>query len=274
MSLRVNTNVAAINSYNNLSRTDAQTQKSLEKLSSGLRINRAADDAAGLVISESMKSQIGGVQVAQRNAQDAISVVQTGEGALNEVHSMLQRMRDLAVQAANGSNSASGIAAAGAEYDQLVSAISDIAGKTSFNGTSLLTTATSSSITFQVGANGTDTLSVSLADMSTTSLGVAQGDLGSATAANTMIAKLDDAIGAVSTQRAAFGASQNRLEHTANNLSIQNENLSAAESRIVDADMAEEMTKFSKEQILEQAGNSMLSQANSAPNQVLSLLRG
>src|SRR6201747_3063129 len=173
MSLRVNTNTMAFNAYRNLSATDTEMGKSLEKLSSGLRINRAGDDAAGLVISENLRAQIGGLKQAVRNAQDGISVVQTAEGALTEVHSMLQRMRDLSVQAANtGSNGTTAIAAAQAEVNQLVSAIDDIAARTVFNGTQLLSGASGATVTFQVGANSGETLSVSLASMGSSALGV------------------------------------------------------------------------------------------------------
>jgi len=274
MSLRVNTNTMAFNAYRNLTATDNTMSKSLEKLSSGLRINRAGDDAAGLVVSENLRSQVGGIKQAVRNAQDGISVVQTAEGALNEVHAMLQRMRDLAVQASNtGSNGTTAIAAAQAEVNQLVSAIGDIASRTKFNGTSLLATAGASSLTFQTGANSGETLSVSLSDMGVSSLGIGSLSLASGQAA-TAITALDTAINTVSTQRGAFGAAQNRLEHTIANLSVTQENLSASESRIRDTDMAEEMTNFSKSQILMQAGTAMLAQANSAPQGVLSLLRG
>jgi flagellin len=270
MSLRVNTNTMAFNAYRNLSATDSAMGKSLEKLSSGLRINRAGDDASGLVISETLRSQVGGLKQAVRNAQDGISVVQTAEGALNEVHAMLQRMRDLAVQAANtGSNGTTAVAAAQAEVNQLVSAIDDIASRTKFNGTSLLSG--SASLTFQVGANSGETLSLTLAGMGATALTISGLSLASASAA---IASLDAAIDKVSSQRGIFGAAQNRLEHSIANLSVTQENLSASESRIRDTDMASEMTEFSRSQILMQAGTAMLAQANSAPQQVLSLLKG
>ena len=270
MSLRVNTNTMAFNAYRNLSATDSSMGKSLEKLSSGLRINRAGDDASGLVISENLRSQVGGLKQAVRNAQDGISVVQTAEGALTEVHAMLQRMRDLAVQAANtGSNGTTAIAAAQAEVDQLVSAIDDIASRTKFGGTQLLSGG--SSLSFQVGANSGETLAVTLKGMGASALTISGLSLTNASAA---ITSLDAAIDAVSTQRGVFGAAQNRLEHTIANLSVTQENLSASESRIRDTDMAAEMTNFSKTQILMQAGTAMLAQANSAPQGVLSLLRG
>jgi len=270
MSLRVNTNTAAFNAYRNLSATDSAMGKSLEKLSSGLRINRAGDDASGLVISENLRSQIGGLKQAVRNAQDGISVVQTAEGALTEVHAMLQRMRDLAVQAANtGSNGATAIAAAQAEVNQLVSAIDDIAGRTVFNGTLLLSG--SASLTFQVGSNAGEQLSLTLSGMGASALAINGLSLGNASAA---ITALDAAVDRVSSQRGIFGAAQNRLEHSIANLSVTQENLSASESRIRDTDMAKEMTEFSRSQILMQAGTAMLAQANSAPQQVLSLLKG
>jgi flagellin len=270
MSLSVNTNVAAMNAYRNLSSTDNSMSKSLEKLSSGVRINRAADDASGLVISENLKSQIGGITQAISNANDGISVVQTAEGALNEVQSMLQRMRDLSVQAANtGSNGTTAVAAAQAEVNQLISAIDDIAGRTTFNGTNLLTgTAT---LTFQVGANAGETLTVQTKSLGSAALGVNALSLANASSA---ITALDSAIEAVSTQRGNFGAAQNRLEHSIANLNVTEENLSASESQIRDTDMAAEMTNFSKQQILMQAGTSMLAQANSAPQAVLQLLKG
>ncbi|MDQ1633299.1 MAG: flagellin [Frankiaceae bacterium] len=273
MSLRVNTNTMAMNAYRNLSATDNTMGKSLEKLSSGLRINRAGDDASGLVISEALRSQVGGLKQAVRNAQDGISVVQTAEGALNEVHSMLQRMRDLAVQASNtgssGGSTSTAVLAAQAEVNQLVSAIDDIASRTKFNGQNLLSG--SSGLTFQVGANSGETLVVSVAGMGASALSINGLSLANA---GTAITSLDAAISSVATQRGAFGAAQNRLEHTIANLSVTEENLSASESRIRDTDMAQEMTQFSKSQILMQAGTAMLAQANSSAQGVLSLLRG
>jgi flagellin len=270
MGLRINQNIAAINSYRNLSTTESQLGKSLEKLSSGFRINRAADDAAGLVISESLRSQIGGLKVATRNAQDGVSFVQTAEGALTEVHSMLQRMRDLTVQAANGSNSAAAVAAAQAEVDQLALAIGDIATKTDFNGIKLLD-GSAASVTFQVGANATDTLDVALEDMTAGTLAVDALDLTDAAGSLTAV---DAAITTVSTFRGNLGAYQNRLEHTIANLGVTVENLTASESRIRDTDMAQEMVAFTRAQILSQAGTAMLAQANQSSQGVLQLLRG
>ena len=270
MGLRINQNIAAINSYRNLSTTESQLGKSLEKLSSGFRINRAADDAAGLVISESLRSQIGGLKVATRNAQDGVSFVQTAEGALTEVHAMLQRMRDLTVQAGNGSNSAAAVAAAQAEVDQLALAIGDIATKTDFNGIKLLD-GSAASVTFQVGANSTDTLDVTLEDMNAGTLAVDALDLTDAAASLTAV---DAAITTVSTFRGNLGAYQNRLEHTIANLGVTVENLTASESRIRDTDMAQEMVAFTRAQILSQAGTAMLAQANQSSQGVLQLLRG
>jgi flagellin len=270
MGLSVNTNIAAMNAYRNLSATNSAMGKSLEKLSSGLRINRAADDAAGLAISEGLRSQIGGLKVAVRNSQDGISVVQTAEGALNESHSILQRMRDLAVQAANdGALSDADKTKADKEFQALSSELTDIS-KTKFNGTPLLD-GTYTGKNFQVGANSTDTLSVSIADMSATGLG-ATGDITTAANATTAITAIDTAIGKVSTERAGLGANQNRLEHKINNLNVAVENLTSSESRIRDTDMAQEMTNFSRTQILSQAGTAMLAQANQSTQGILKLL--
>ncbi len=271
MGLRINQNIAAMNSYRNLSVTDGQMAKSLEKLSSGFRINRAADDAAGLAISEGLRSQVGGLKVAVRNAQDGVSVVQTAEGALTEVHSILQRVRDLSVQAANaGSNNADSLGAIQSEITELGSALDDVAKRTDFNGTKLLDGNTAS-LTFQVGSNSGDTLTVNLADIQAVADAVKTIDV--TTAAATGITTADAQIKAVSTARAGLGASQNRLEHTINSLNVSVENLSASESRIRDTDMASEMVEFTRSQILSQAGTAMLAQANQAPQGVLRLLQ-
>jgi flagellin len=281
MGLRIQNNVEAFNAHRNLTGTAAQAAKSMEKLSSGFRVNRAADDAAGLAISEKMRSQIGGLAQAQRNAQDAVSLVQTGEGALNEVHSMLQRVRDLKVQHSNGTLDTQDKEAITAEVQQLAKEIGDIQSKTEFNGIKLLD---SGSVTFQVGTEAADTISLTKTDLSAA---LASGgldeitDLGSAaalSAANTAfgtmtIDNIDSAIKNVSTARSTFGAVQNRLEHRLNNLATYQENLVASESRIRDVDMASEMVNFTKLGILQQAGTSMLAQANQSPQGVLSLLR-
>jgi flagellin len=271
MGLRVNNNIAAFNAYRNLNTTDGAMSKSLEKLSSGLRINRAADDAAGLAISEGLRSQIGGLKVAVRNAQDGISVVQTAEGALTETHSILQRMRDLAVQAANdGALSNTDKAKADAEFQDLMDELDDIASKTSFNGTKLLD-GTYTTKTFQVGSNAGDTLTVSISDMDAAALG-ASGAISTAAGASAAINAIGSAIATVSTERAKLGAVQNRLEHKINNLNATVENLTASESRIRDTDMAQEMVSFTRSQILSQAGTAMLAQANQSSQGVLQLL--
>ena len=277
MSLRINQNIAAQNAYRNLSVTDSQMSKSLEKLSSGFRINRAADDAAGLSISEGLRSQVGGLKVAVRNAQDGISVVQTAEGALTEVHSILQRMRDLSVQAASGgSNDADAQAASNTEFGQLAKELDRIANTTKFGSQSLLNGSYSGD--FQVdwkdttSTGGKFTVAITQG-VSAASLGVSGVSISTTAGAVSAIATLDTAIKNVSTSRATLGAYQNRLEHTINNLNVSVENLSASESRIRDTDMAQEMMQFTRSQILSQAGTSMLSQANQSQQGVLSLLR-
>jgi flagellin len=271
MGLRVNNNIAAFNAYRNLNTTDGAMSKSLEKLSSGLRINRAADDAAGLAISEGLRAQVGGLKVAVRNAQDGISVVQTAEGALTETHSILQRMRDLAVQAANdGALSDTDKAKANEEFQALKSELDDIASKTTFNGTKLLD-GTYTAKTFQVGSNAGETLSVTVGDMDAAALG-ASGAISTAAGASAAINAIGSAIATVSTERAKLGAVQNRLEHKINNLNATVENLTASESRIRDTDMAQEMVSFTRSQILSQAGTAMLAQANQSSQGVLQLL--
>lgn len=271
MSLQINTNVAAINAHRNLSNTQSSLSSSLEKLSSGLRINRAADDAAGLAISEGLRSQVNGMEVAARNAQDGISVIQTAEGALTEVHDILQRVRDLAVQAGNDSNNAESRAAINTEIQALGQELTRIGENTNFNGSDLLTGA---DMTFQVGAGGqaSDQITVTLADISTLGADIAAIDVSDAAGALAAINTLDGEITAVSTARADLGATQNRLESAVNSLNVSRENLSAAESRIRDVDMASEMTEFTRNNILSQAGTSMLGQANQSTQGVLSLL--
>jgi flagellin len=273
MGLRINQNIAAMNAHRNLSVTDGQMAKSLEKLSSGFRINRAADDAAGLAISEGLRSQVGGLKVAVRNAQDGVSVVQTAEGALTETHSILQRMRDLAVQASNdGALSDTDKTKADNEFQALAKELDDIAGRTTFNGTKLLD-GNYTAKDFQVGANSGETLSVTIGDMSAATLMTAVGDIKTKATAQAALTNLDTAIGTVSTERAGLGAVQNRLEHKINNLNVAVENLSASESRIRDTDMAQEMVSFTRSQILSQAGTAMLAQANQASQGVLRLLQ-
>jgi flagellin len=272
MGMFINTNVGALNANRNLNFNNTQMGKTMEKLSSGFRINRAADDAAGLAISEKMRFQINGLTQAQRNAQDGISLIQTAEGALTEVHSMLQRLNTLANQAANGTYDKGDRDKIQLEVDELVNEIDNIAKTANFNGTDLLKS--SSKVTFQVGSEAGTSISIDLADMQAGALKVSGLTIAGSTsaAASAAITKIKDAISQVSTQRATFGAVQNRLEHTVNNLGVMVENLSASESRIRDADMATEMTAFTKNQILVQAGTAMLAQANSAPQSVLKLL--
>ncbi len=284
MGLRIQNNVEAFNTHRQLSATSTAAGKAMEKLSSGYRINRAADDAAGLAISEKMRGQIGGLAQAQRNAQDGISLVQTAEGALNEVHSMLQRVRDLKVQYGNGTLSTDDQTAIASEVAQIAGEIKNIVDPTAgtqFNGKALFG---STGFTFQVGANDGETVSTSAANFAG---GLAGGGLSDITAISdaasagvalssggiNQLSDIDAAITNVSKVRSEFGAVQNRLEHRLNNLATYQENLTASESRIRDVDMAQEMTKFTKLNILQQAGTSMLAQANQAPQGVLSLLR-
>jgi flagellin len=279
MGLRIQNNVEAFNAHRQLTGTAAKAAKAMEKLSSGYRVNRAADDAAGLAISEKMRAQIGGLAQAQRNAQDAVSLVQTGEGALNEVHSMLERVRDLKVQYSSGVLSDEDKKAIAAEVQQLGKEVSDIASKTEFNGLKLLE---GQSFTFTVGANSADTVKIDTVTLSGTNGVTELIDVGSAASLdaasgafnNLSVDEIDTMIKNVSTMRSTFGAVQNRLEHRMANLATYQENLVASESRIRDVDMASEMVNFTKLQILQQAGTSMLAQANQAPQGVLSLLRG
>lgn len=285
MGLRINQNIAALNAYRNLSVTDNQMSKSLEKLSSGFRINRAADDAAGLSISEGLRSQIGGLKVAVRNAQDGVNVVQTADGALNETTSILQRMRDLAVQSSNGgSQDTDAQDAANQEFSALKDELTRIADTTKFGSQLLLNGSFSGA--FQVGANVGEQISVSIGagvsgGLSASGLGL-NASVSLSAASNTVaqnvslsqaaITAIDAALKTVSTTRASLGALQNRFEHTINNLNVAVENLSASESQIRDTDMASEMSSFTRSQILQQAGTSMLAQANSSQQSVLKLL--
>lgn len=294
----INHNVAAMNTQRQLSVNTANTNKSIEKLSSGLRINRAGDDAAGLAISEKMRSQIRGLDMAAKNSQDGISLIQTAEGALNETHSILQRMRELAVQSSNDTNTNSDREALQKEVDELAKEITRIANTTEFNTKKLLdgsadggTNVTSSAnLSFHIGANASQSISLTIAAMDAHSLGVAGTGGASATggtaavatsgisissqaSANAAITTINTAITTVSTERAKLGAYQNRLEHTINNLNTSSENLTAAESRIRDVDMAKEMMAQTKNNILAQAAQAMLAQANQQPQGVLQLLR-
>jgi flagellin len=296
MSLRINTNVDALSAYRNLNNTQSALSTSLERLSSGLRINRAADDAAGLAISEGLKAQIGGIGVAMRNAQEGINVVQTADGALTETHAILQRMRDLAVQASNDSNDDQSRQSIQKEVTALQAELDRIADKTTFNNVKLL----NGSFTgkeFHVGYASGDTITVGIAGgFSAETLGVAAlktqpdpnfvpedltdvadlitsgVDYTTQAYAEAAITAVDAAIQTVSAARADLGALQNRFQHTINNLSVTQQNLQASASGILDTDMAAEMTAFTRSQILSQAGTSMLAQANMAPQSILKLL--
>jgi flagellin len=277
MGLRINTNVEAFNSHRNLSMTANRLGKSMEKLSSGFRINRAGDDAAGLGISERMRGQIRGVQQAQRNAQDGISLVQTAEGAMQELHSILHRARDLAVQYMNGVNGPEALMAITTEVVQLSAEITRMIGSANFNGIPLLNAVTP--IVLQVGPNQGETVTVNTVNLTlapaggTNTMTQTFTDFAAGTTA-TLLTDIDGLLNHISINRAAMGAVQNRLEYTSNALGIYQENLMAAESRIRDTDMAQEMTQFTKLQILQQSGTAMLAQANMASQSVLSLLQG
>jgi len=280
MGLRINSNIEAMNSYRNLNNTQGALAKSLERLSSGLRINRAADDAAGLSISENLRAQVNGFQQASRNAQDGISLIQTAEGALGETTSLLQRVRELAVQSANsGANDQASRDAIGREVIQTLAEIDRIASATVYGSKNLLDGSNTAGFTFHVGSSGNafNALNVTVTAMNSSSLGMTSATLAAAitgTNAASALVSIDTAIASVTTTRASLGAFQNRLTSTISNLGVAVENLSASRSRITDTDMALEMTNFSKQQILQQAGTAMLSQANGLPQGVLQLLQG
>jgi len=303
--MRIQHNISALNTHRNLTFNNAQASKNLEKLSSGYKINRAGDDAAGLAISEKMRGQIRGLDMATKNAQDSVSLIQTAEGALNETHAILQRMRELAVQSSNDTNVSGDRAALQLEIESLSKEITRISTDTEFNTQKLLNGKFGAAITsasqaatdpkgkvFHIGANEGQNIKLSIMNMAASSLGVSVGtatqaaavttaSLGTNTAkinittqsaANRSITTIDAALKKVSETRASLGAVQNRLEHTINNLGATSENLSAAESRIRDTDMAKEMMGFTKNNILMQAAQSMLAQANQQPQGVLQLL--
>ncbi|MBR0602464.1 flagellin Hag [Bacillus safensis] len=316
--MRINHNIAALNTLNRLSANNGASQKNMEKLSSGLKINRAGDDAAGLAISEKMRGQIRGLEMASKNAQDGISLIQTAEGALTETHSILQRVRELVVQAGNtGTQQGEDLTAIKDEITALVDEVDGISNRTEFNGKKLLNgtfngTGTpgtpadpdagtpeipatdGDALVFQIGANATQQIKVNIQDMSAAALGVTDDDgavetgksvkdidvskfetiaAGEDGGFDDQLAIVDGAIKQVSAQRSKLGAVQNRLEHTINNLGASSENLTAAESRIRDVDMAKEMSEFTKNNILSQASQAMLAQANQQPQNVLQLLR-
>ncbi|MEK5071472.1 flagellin Hag [Sporosarcina sp. FSL K6-1508] len=310
----INHNIAALNTHRQLGMNNMNASKNLEKLSSGLKINRAGDDAAGLAISEKMRGQIRGLDMAAKNSQDGISLIQTAEGALNETHSILQRMRELAVQSSNDTNTTSDRGEIQKEMNQLTSEINRIGNNTEFNTQKLINgdkTGSGNAMSFQVGSNNGQALKLEIADMRAASLGIAGAaedsakvsgsagtsgasfaaaadtdkltdvsagdeyalDITSHTKATKAVEVLDIAMAKVSAERSKLGSYQNRLEHTINNLGTASENLTAAESRIRDVDMAKEMMDFTKNNILTQAAQAMLAQANQQPQGVLQLLR-
>jgi len=274
MSLVINTNIASLNAQRNLGASQSQLNRSLQRLSSGLRVNSAKDDAAGLAISDRMTSQVRGLNQAVRNANDAISMAQTAEGALGEVTNILQRMRELAVQSSNGTNSSDDRTSLNAEVTQLKAEIDRIATNTKFNGKVLLSGAFSATGTvFQVGADAGQTISVTVAGATANKLGVSGVGVDTFSGAQSAIGAVDAAIKTIDTIRGDLGAVQNRLESTISNLQNVAENITAARSRILDADVAQETSAMTKANILQQAGVSVLSQANQSPQLALSLLQ-
>ncbi|MCZ0702095.1 flagellin [Natronobacillus azotifigens] len=273
--MRINHNIGAMFTYRFLVNNYANAQLSLERLSSGLRINRAADDAAGLAISEKMRAQISGLRMAERNAQDGISLLQTAEGALNETHAILQRMRELSVQAANGTYSENDRLAIQQEITLLTDELTQNGNRTEFNKKSLLDGSFTNQ-RLQIGANAGQSLAITIGDMRAEALGIMEDgaplDLLTQEGANEAIQRFDAAISKVSTERSKLGATQNRLYHTINNLSTSSENLVAAESRIRDVDMAKEIMNFTKHNILGQASQMMLAQAMNQHQGILQLL--
>jgi flagellin len=288
MSLSILTNVSAMNTQQNLLKSSNAVAQSMERLSSGLRINTAADDAAGYAISESLTSQTNGLAQASMNTNDATSMVQTASSSLTDVQNMLQRVRELAVQYANGSNSTSGQAAIQGEVDQLTNEIDREQGASTFNGSNLLNGTAGAggngTVTFQVGANAGDTLTATFSNVETSALssattGFSFANVNSTSGAHVFdlstgtLTQLDTAITNISTMAATLGAVQNRLQYTSDSISSTEQNLSASNSQIKDVNMASEMTSMTQQQILEQAGTAMLAQANSAPQMILKLLQ-
>lgn len=276
MGLRIYNNVEAQSAHRQLQNTNANIGKAMERLSSGLRINRAGDDAAGLAVSEVMRSKIRGMGVAGRNAQDGVSLVQVADAALGTVTDMLQRIRDLAVQAANGTLNDSQRLNLDKEVQSVLQEVARVGTDTEFNGVKILSGSVATAaraITLQIGADGNQNIGFTISTISTADLGIAGMAVSTQASATAAIASLDSAIAILNTQRANMGAIQNRLDQTINRLGVTAENLQAAESRIRDADMAAEMIFFTKNQILQQSGTAMLSQANQAPQSVLQLLK-
>jgi flagellin len=268
MSQTINTNISSLNAQRNLSTSKESLATSLQRLSSGLRVNSSKDDAAGLAIADRMNAQIRGINVAIRNANDGISLAQTAEGALATMTDVLQRMRELAIQAQNGSNGTGDRINLDTEYQQLSAEITRIAAQTKFNGTAIVG-AGAGSKTFQIGPNNGDTLTVTTATVTTVG-----GDVTTAVNASTALDAIDTALDAISTNRATYGAAMSRFAFAISNLQITGENQSAARGRIMDADFAAETANLARAQILQQAGTAMVAQANQIPNQVLTLLRG
>lgn len=273
MAAYINTNIASLNAQRNLNTSQSALQVSLQRLSSGLRVNSAKDDAAGLAIGERMNGQVRGMTVAIRNANDGISLAQTAEGALATVGDVLQRMRELAVQAVNGTNGAGEKANLQAEYLALTQEVTRLSTDTKFNGIAVIGAAGAGTFTFQVGANANESITVTTTDLAADASVSAATALDMTTATTADITTLDTAIDAVATQRAGLGAAQSRLTFAVTNLETSRENQAAARSRIVDADYASETASLTRNQILQQAGTAMLAQANQVPNTVLTLLR-
>ena len=267
MAMTINTNVVSLNAQRNLSNSKMTLATAMERLSSGLRINSARDDAAGLAIADRMNAQVRGINVAIRNANDGISLGQTAEGALSTITDALQRMRELAIQSQNGTNSASDRINLDAEYQQLSSEITRISDQTKFNGVAIVGAGASANV-FQVGPNNGDTLTIT-----TTQVTTVAGDVLTTGGANTAVTALDTALDGINTSRAIYGAAMNRFSLAIQNLQITGENQAAARGRIVDADFAAETASLSRAQIMQQAGGAMVAQANQLPNQVLALLR-
>ena len=271
----INTNIASLNAQRNMSTSQSSLATSMQRLSSGLRVNSAKDDAAGLAIAERMNAQVRGMNVAARNANDAISLAQTAEGAIGKLTDMAQRMRELAVQSANGTNTAADRTSLDAEYQQLAAEITRTIGTTTFNGLAILA-GDAGALDFQVGANSGQTVSVTTTDLSANAdvTAVTSGDVTSAANAGTAITNLDTMLNTLNSERATYGAAQNRFEAVISVLQVAAENQSAARGRIMDADFAAETANLSRAQILQQAGNAMVAQANQLPQQVLKLLQG
>ncbi len=267
MSMSINTNVVSLNAQRNLSMNQSSLATSMQRLSSGLRVNTAKDDAAGLAIADRMNAQVRGINVAVRNANDGISMAQTAEGALATVTDALQRMRELAVQSQNGTNGTGDRANLDAEYQQLSGEITRLASQTKFNGVAIVGASAGATV-FQVGANNGDTLTITTATVTTVA-----GDLTTAATASTAVAALDTALDTITTSRANYGAAISRFGLAIQNLQSTGENQAAARGRIMDADFATETSNLSRAQILQQAGSAMVAQANQLPNQVMALLR-